>query len=30
MHIGRGIGTPELAQAFKEKAAVDVEILEME
>ena len=30
MHIGRGIGSPDAAEAFKEKAPVDVVILEME
>lgn len=30
MHLGRGIGSPEAAQTFKEKAPVDVVILEME
>jgi L-ascorbate metabolism protein UlaG (beta-lactamase superfamily) len=30
MHLGRGIGSPDAAQVFKEKAAVNVAILEME
>jgi L-ascorbate metabolism protein UlaG (beta-lactamase superfamily) len=30
MHVGRGIGSPDAAQVFKERAAVDVVILEME
>lgn len=30
MHLGRGIGSPDAAQAFKEQAPVDVAILEME
>jgi L-ascorbate metabolism protein UlaG (beta-lactamase superfamily) len=30
MHVGRGIGSPESAQTFKEKAPVDVVVLEME
>jgi L-ascorbate metabolism protein UlaG (beta-lactamase superfamily) len=30
MHVGRGIGSREAAQTFKEKAPVDVVILEME
>jgi len=30
MHIGRGIGSRDAAQIFKEKAPVDVTILEME
>ncbi|MGD8997457.1 MAG: MBL fold metallo-hydrolase [Anaerolineae bacterium] len=30
MHLGRGIGSPDAAQVFKEKAAVDVVALEME
>jgi L-ascorbate metabolism protein UlaG (beta-lactamase superfamily) len=30
MHVGRGIGSPDATQTFKEKAPVDVVILEME
>ena len=30
MHVGRGIGSPEAAETFKEKAPVDVVVLEME
>lgn len=30
MHVGRGIGSPDDAQAFKEKAPVDVVVLEIE
>jgi L-ascorbate metabolism protein UlaG (beta-lactamase superfamily) len=30
MHLGRGIGSPDAAQIFKEKTSVDVAILEME
>jgi L-ascorbate metabolism protein UlaG (beta-lactamase superfamily) len=30
MHLGRGIGSPDAAQVFKERAAVDVVVLEME
>jgi L-ascorbate metabolism protein UlaG (beta-lactamase superfamily) len=30
MHVGRGIGSPDATQVFKEKAPVDVAILEME
>jgi L-ascorbate metabolism protein UlaG (beta-lactamase superfamily) len=30
MHLGRGIGSPDAAQVFEEKAPVDVAILEME
>ncbi|MBS3783178.1 MAG: MBL fold metallo-hydrolase [Anaerolineae bacterium] len=30
MHVGRGIGTPDAAQDFKDKASVDVTVLEME
>jgi L-ascorbate metabolism protein UlaG (beta-lactamase superfamily) len=30
MHVGRGIGSPDMAQVFREEAAVDVVILEME
>jgi L-ascorbate metabolism protein UlaG (beta-lactamase superfamily) len=30
MHVGRGIGSLDAAQVFKEKAQVDVAILEME
>lgn len=30
MHIGRGIGSLEAAQTFKEKAPVDIVVLEME
>jgi L-ascorbate metabolism protein UlaG (beta-lactamase superfamily) len=30
MHLGRGIGSPDAAQVFREEAPVDVAILEME
>jgi L-ascorbate metabolism protein UlaG (beta-lactamase superfamily) len=30
MHLGRGIGSPDAAQVFKETASVEVAILEME
>jgi len=30
MHVGRGIGSQEAAQTFKENAPVDVVVLEME
>jgi L-ascorbate metabolism protein UlaG (beta-lactamase superfamily) len=30
MHLGRGIGSPDAAQTFKENAPVDVVVLEME
>jgi hypothetical protein len=30
MHLGRGIGSIDAAQVFKDRASVDVAILEME